>query len=321
MKRRNTKKNVMLPKLRRPRDFLLPAEKQSWAERLRRVLLVISRELKGPPGIHQANHDTVRRTLIGMGPDSDKKRNESGARMVVNLSSVNVPDFCRHGYKNVYDRQASQVTAAPRISQRRQRVDRALPIGPTVEPKDIYYGAVELAGAGIRYYGDVCLVLKPEAVPASTVILDRNSFDVDRPPVINRISSQPLNLQERARASLLLSWSGTWERDLAAMTTIRLHSIGATSTRRWTIGQIARTLVDDEDYLEVLKQDSFNVNDIQEARLFSADVALDAYISTRTSNVRFEALIWRRRRNQAEAALREAGIPVRVVGNHGRERS
>jgi hypothetical protein len=305
-----------------PDGFLLAAEKQPWAERLRRLLNLIARRFKGEPGVHHANHDTVRRALLGMGPDNAYRHHDAGARMAVNLSSANVPEFCRHGYKNTYDLQASLGAAAPRISERRERVDMALPI-ELCKRRDVYFGAVELGGAGMRYYGDICLVLKAEAVAASTVVLDRNSFDVDRAPAVDRIRALPQAQQDGARAALLRSWSGVWARDLAAMTTIRMHSAGATGTRRWTTGHVGRALVDDEDYLEVLKHGSFGVDDIQEARLFAADAALDAYVTSRVLNgpmPRLEALIWRRRRVAAEVALRAAGIPVRVVTHLGRER-
>lgn len=324
MKRRGIKKKVTLSTPHKSRDFLLPEERQSWSKRLQLTLLQISRRVKGQPGIQQANHEMVHRILIGMGPDNKIKHQESGARMAVNISSLNVPDFCNNGYRNTYDLQAIMGNEAPRISARRELVDCALPMDATVNPNDIYFGAVELTGAGVRYYGDICLVLKPEAVPASTVILDRNSFEVDRSPSSDRIRSQPESFRDQARKSLLSSWSGRLGADVAAMTTIRLHSSGSTSTRKWTTGHISRGIVDDEDYIEVIKQGSFSVSDIQEARLFSADVALDAYIASRigeASPPRFEALIWHRRRILSEVALREAGVPIRVVTHLGRERN
>lgn len=317
------RKNAAPASPRKPSDFLFPAEKQSWAERLRRALLSVSRQFKGEPGVHQANHDMVRRALVGMGPDSNSTDKESGARMVVNMSSVNVPVFCDDRYKNTYDLKASQPPGARRVSERRERVDLALPMAPGVAPENIYFGAVELNGAGMHYYGDVCLVLKPEALDDSTVVLDRNSFDVDRPPALDRIRALPEGSRHQARAWLLSSWAGRWGADLAAMATLRLHAAGAAGTRRWTTGQIARTLIDDEDYLEVLKVGSFNVGDVQEARLFSADAMLEAHIGSRIGDASppsFEALQWRRRRIRAEAALRAAGITVRVVTQLGRDR-
>ncbi len=322
MKPRKTKRQAAPHK---PRPFLLAHERQSWTERLRRLLLLLARTFKAEPGVHLANHDTVRRALLGMGPDSSSARPEAAACMAVNLSSAHVPSFCDDGYKNTYDLQATRAPDVRRISDRRLRVDQALPLGPGGSPSQVYFGAVELAGAGMRYYGDICLVLKPAAVPADTVVLERNSFDVDRLPVLDRIRSlHGESAQHNARAQLLSSWSGRWVRDLPAMATIRMHMSGQTTARRWTTGHVAQAIVSDEDYLEVLKQGTFRAQDIQEARLFVADAALDAYIDSRTGSAsppRFEELIWHRRRLHAEIALRKAGIPVRVVTHVGRMRS
>jgi hypothetical protein len=311
MKRRSIRPKVA-PLRAKTTAFLLPAEKQSWSQRLKYVLTRLGREFNAEPGMHLANHETVQRTLRGIGPDSTTARPECGVRMVVNISSAHIPAFCSDGYKNAYDLAKAAATkgspdgAAPRVSARRQRVDQALPLGP-----------------GMHYYGDICLVLKSDAVATDTVVLDRNSFDVDRPPAADRVKRQPALAQGGARASILSSWSGRWSSDLAAMTTLRMHAMGATSSRRWTIGHVARALVDDEDYVEVLKQGSFAAGDIQEARLFSADVALEAHIASRVGKAlqpRLEDLIWRRRRVLAEVALGEVGIPVRVVTHTGRER-
>ena len=46
---------------------------------------------------------------------------------------------------------------------------------PDNAPDNIYFGAVEINGAGIRFYGDVCLVLKEGAVTQETTIL-RSKF-------------------------------------------------------------------------------------------------------------------------------------------------
>ncbi|WP_047243859.1 hypothetical protein [Chromobacterium subtsugae] len=311
----------------KPAPFLQPDEQKSWAQRLKLLLLRIRREIKAPLGLHQANHETVQRTLRGMGPDSDAARPEYGAHMVVNISSAHIPAFCRSGYMNAYDLESEagmkggRPPDAPRVSDRRRRVDQALPLGSGVAAKDVYFGAVELTGAGMHFYGDICLVLNAEAVDVNTVVLDRNSFDVDRSPAVDRIGQQLPGAQAAARASLLSSWSGRWGDDLATMTTVRMHAIGVPAARRWTTGHVARVLVDDEDYLEVLKHGRFGAADIQEARLFAEDVAHEAHITSRLGKIptpRFEELIWRRRRMKAEVTLRGAGIPVRVVTHAGR---
>jgi hypothetical protein len=93
--------------------------------------------------------------------------------------------------------------------------------------------------------------------------------------------------------------------------------------RRWTLGQISRAVRDDEDYIEVLKAGSFSASSLQEARIAAADAAHDALVGSRLARgpmPRIESLIWRNRRSRAERALREAGVPVRVVTTSGRTR-
>ena len=326
MKRQRSKRKIAA----KPAPFLQPAELRSWTQRLKLLLTQIARESRAPAGLHQANHETVQRTLRGMGPDSRTQRPECGIHMVVNIPAVHVPEFCSLGYKNVYELEAQAkakgipTSTAPRVSDRRRLVDTALHAGPGVEPSNLYFGAIELAGAGMHFYGDICLVLKAQALAPDTVVLDRNSFDVDRPPISDRINRLSPDARGAARASLLSSWAGRWKDDLAVMATLRLHALGAPVARRWTTGHVGRVMVDDEDYLEVLKLGRFGAADIQEARLFAGDVALEARITSRLGKApapRFEELVWRQRRVQAEVALRKAGIPVRVVTHTGRERS
>lgn len=323
MTRRKSNKGTAPRTFPRISAFLLPAEKASWPQRLKVVVSQMLIHYKASPGIPLANLEMVRRAVDGIGPDSPNAKAEAGARMVANMSSAHVPAFCRDGYKNAYDLgrlSSSQSNESDRGKSQRKRVDNALPLPPGATPDQVYFGAVELTGAGMRFYGDICLVLKSGAVAKDTVVLDRNSFDVDRPPAIGRVLRHPD--PELARKNLLKSWAGRWDTDLASMATIRMHNSEASVSRRWTTGHIARGLVDDEDYLEVLKQGSFGAEEIQEARLFANDVAMEARIASRIGTIqtpRLEELIWRRRRVAAEAALRDAGIQVRVVTHSGRD--
>src|SRR5205807_859571 len=100
--------------------------------------------------------------------------------------SAHVPAFCeasRKGekkpYKNGYDLGKFRLGSPPPSSEPklRETVDAALPLNG-VHPEDVYFGAVELFGSGIRFYGDVCLVIARDAIAAGTLVLDRNSFDL-----------------------------------------------------------------------------------------------------------------------------------------------
>ena len=144
----------------------------------------------------KANVAACRDLIEGIDFYSGARGRDGGARMVVNISSAHVPSFCLANrnqdpkpYKNGYDLGHFHVGVVGSSSEPRLRetVDAALPLNG-VSPKDIYFGALELTGAGIRFYGDVCLVLSREEVTAKTVILDRNSFDLITPPLRDEIN-------------------------------------------------------------------------------------------------------------------------------------
>lgn len=108
-----------------------------------------------------------------------------------------------------------------------------------------------------------------------------------------------------------------------AMAALRVFLTIGTRARRWTIGQMSAAIRDDEDYMEVLRMGSFGTAQLQEARVSSSDAAQDALVGSRLRlqpPPRLEALIWRNRRSRAEAALRAAGVPVRIVTTSGRTR-
>lgn len=152
-----------------------------WNQKLNDLLGQLSGEEKS---FAEANVEAVKRSCYGYGPDAANPDPSSGARVVVNIASVHVPDFVRNGYKNGYD------LGRYRIGQDRQGdtpktrelVDDALPVS---DASNVYFGAASLTGAGIRFYGDICMVLKGKAIPASTVVLDRNSYDLVRQPFSN----------------------------------------------------------------------------------------------------------------------------------------
>lgn len=310
--------------------LLYPSEQRSWAKKLAYTLSEMAKQAKNAAGVPKANADTVARTLRGMGPDSPKVNSACGARMAVNMSSVHIPGFCSDGYKNTYDLaneakdKGLKGSEAIRVSQRRKLVDEALKECTGVEPQQLYFGAVELTGAGIPFYGDICLILKPAAVSAETSILDRNSFDVDRSPCMERIGRLPVGEQGLARAKLLKSWAGAWGRNLAEMVTVRMHTMGFASGRRWTTGQVCRSIIDDEDYIEIAKVGGFNVHEIQEARLFAADVAIQAHISVCQQTgptPSFTEMVWLHKRLNAQNALQNAGVKIRIVTRVGREKA
>jgi hypothetical protein len=126
-------------------------------------------------------------------------------------------------------------------------------------------------------------------------------------------------MRERAR-----DMSGRWHEALVPMVAIRVFEKRGVVARRLTTGQISDAVLDDEDYIEVLRIGSFGVADLQEARLSAADVALDAMTADRLRHgpvPRFEAILWRARRRRAEKALGGVGVRTAVVVSSGRVKS
>ena len=203
------------------------------------------------------------------------------------------------------------------LKKLREIVDEALPLNGA-SYKDLYFGAVELNGSGIRFYGDICLVLKAGAVPANTIILDRNSFDLIRPPIRERIK----NGAHRRREAMALA--GCWKDDLGAMAGLMVFENLGFRKRLLTTGQISAAVRSDEDYIEVLKIGSFSGSDLQEARFSAEDAACDALTGDRIGGrptPRLEALMLRHRHQRADEELRRIGVVLSPVATLGRVKS
>lgn len=292
-----------------------------WARRLASLIAAVSRRSKDDGVYARANRDSVARATSGRDPFTDAVHASAGAHMVVNLSSAHVPAFCAASerdtrpYKNCYD---LALRGGRRVSKDRVLVDESLPV---TDRATTYFGAVEINGTGIRFYGDMCLVLRE--LDPKTVVLDRNSFELLRSPVSDGSGSIKGPASLILRRQIVDAWWGRWQADLPTIAAIKVLRSVVSRDRRWTLGQISRAVRDDEDYIEVLKAGSFSASSLQEARIAAADAAHDALVGSRLARgpmPRIESLIWRNRRSRAERALREAGVPVRVVTTSGRTR-
>ena len=270
-----------------------------------------------------ANIAAISDALSGRGPGD-----RLGSHMVVNISAAHVAAVCsatRQGdakpYKNAYDLASYRVGGEPSkgASESRKTVDAALPLPAGKTPDDIYFGAMELNGTGVHFYGDVCLVLSD--VDARTIILDRNSYDLIRTPFREEIENGPLADWPKKRADKARWISGSWGQSRDTIAAIKVLGAIGFRARRLTMGQISDAVRDDEDYIELLRVGSFGTNDLAEARLTASDVAQEAAIDSRrrtTPTPTLQSLLWRHRRRNAEQELRNSGVPVRIVTTMGR---
>jgi hypothetical protein len=259
----------------------------------------------------------------------------AGAHAVANIPSVHVPAFVRASlasdlrpYKNGYDLGRYNYRVGDpepsKLESRRELVDRSLPLPGKARPCDIYFTAVELNGTGIRFYGDVALLLRRETVPNETTILDRNSFELTRDPIAKRIRNGSGRTEDQRRRSEALKLAGKWSADLCDIASIKVLDQLGTGSRQWTPGQISDALLIDEDYIEVLLTKSFSTDNLQDARFAADDAAHESLTADRCRRgplPRFESILWRHQRRNADAALQASGVWVRVVVTSGRMRS
>lgn len=295
-----------------------------WKERRTRELQNVSKRKTAQREMAIANGKTIDGIVKNIGPDPHSKAG-GGARVVFNMSSETIPKFCADStgpgakaYLNAYDVKAEKrIGGKPRgVSRRRQMVDDAVSKITKVPKEDMYFGAVELTGSGVRFYGDYCLVLK--AARDTERVLDRNSFEVARPPFAPDKELSPARME-----SAVDSIYGTWGADLGHMLVIKAFQSVPVSSRRLTLGQISAVVLNDEDYVEVVRNGSFDASDIYEVRTSATESARQAAIGDRESRGLTPTLAemqWRERRMEAEIALEKMNIVVRVVTAPGRVR-
>jgi hypothetical protein len=276
----------------------------------------------------EANRDMVLRVVSGMGPDKPTVDESSGARAVVNISAVHIPSFCKprpgeKPYKNTYDLQKEPVLGDRQpinVSSSRKAVDGVIQGGLHKQPADLYFAAVEINGTGVRFYGDMCLVLKRAAVAADTPVLTTNSYDLIRPPITPAGAAPDIP----ALTLLIDQMAGEWQANTGHLAALKSFDILQHTARRLTTGQISDAILEDEDYLEVLKAGTFGANDLQEARVSAADTAAEIQIGERTRLGPCPSLAeiqWRKQRLAAQRSLAASGVTVRVITTSGRTRS
>ena len=285
----------------------------------------VGRVQGGMAGMADANADMVRRVFYGMGPDKDERDPARGAKVAVNIAAVHVPAFCGvqgQAYKNTYDLKKTptlgEIPAGHHIPVR-TLVDSILASVTNAPAEKIYFGAVEVNGSGIRFYGDLCFILESKQIHDTTVVLASNSYDLVRPPITPAGKAPDANaLESRAQ-----TMAGLWKDDTPNMVVLKTMAVRNVAERRLTTGQISDAVLDDEDYLEVLMTGSFDVTGLQEARTSAADAAGQGQIGEQLRLgpcPTLAELQWRKHRLAAVRALQKQGVRSRVVTTSGRVR-
>ncbi len=262
----------------------------------------------------RANAAMVESTVFPASSAGPGQTENGGMRVVLNIASAHVPSFCKDGYKNVYELCVGDEQKNP--SETRKAVDAALAAAVGIEPSKTYFAAVELTGTGIRFYGDMCLVLKPDRLKDPTAILDRNSYDLSRSPIVEEINGSAAIREQKATEI-----GGLLKRDLGPMAIIKVMRQGSGRDRRLTTGEIAEQLRADEDYIEVLLEQKVDATSLSEVRLAAGDAAVEALISSRLatgSAPKLAQLTYRDQCRAASEALHDVGVALHIVTTSGR---
>jgi hypothetical protein len=286
-----------------------------------------------------ADAELVSRAMSGFGPDEDtdaSKAPQSGMRVVCNISSAHIAAVLTgesrgdpKPYKNRYDLASASKdpqtlgAVVPTPQSLREQIDSVIAkLASTSDGKDFYYAAIELNGTGIRYFGDLCMVLKPKETDANTLVLFKNSYDLSRSPLREEVfENGSLNIAKAiAKAKEL---QGVWPHDVIYMAACKILDGANPTERRITTGTVSAGVLFDEDYLEVIRLKSFGASNLEEIRLSSQDVAVEGRVADRFRSgptPSYAELQWRQRRREAERISVQEGVPARVVTTTGRTR-
>jgi hypothetical protein len=306
----------------------------TWQDKLEALLSEINNN--NVKSYRKADAELVSRAMAGFGPDSNTKVPQSGMRVVCNISSAHIAAVLTgeshkdpKPYKNRYDLVSPSKDpqtlgdVVPTPQSLREKIDSVIAkLASTSDGKNFYYAAIELNGTGIRYFGDLCMVLKPEQTDANTLVLFKNSYDLSRSPLREDVfENGSLNMAKAiAKAKEL---QGVWPDDVIYMAACKILDGANPTERRITTGTVSEGVLFDEDYLEVVRLKSFGASSLEEIRLSAQDAAVEGRVGDRLRNgpaPSYAELQWRHRRRGAERISARVGVPTRVVATAGRTR-
>jgi len=226
---------------------------------------------------------------------------QAGARMVVNIGAWSLRSFLRSGkYLNMYE---LAVIGGNGVDTTRGKVDQLLGFGHNAN--EFYFGAVALETAGVRFYGEYCMVLK--GAPNSR-IFDRDSYELVFSPLDE--------CSDEDRAELSRALRGKWDTDLAAIAALKCRDLFDDPGRLVTEGRLRDALLCGEEFIEVHRHGTFTPSDLDEVCVADVDMAMEGQIASsyeRGILPRPEDIAWIHRRVLADEALAEKNLRCRVA--------
>lgn len=241
---------------------------------------------------------------------------ECGLRVVLNLGVHALLRLLPEGrYLNLYER---PVIGGEPMSESvdRQTVDGLFGL----DGRDTYFAAVALGGAGVRFYGEYCLVLRLEEIDDDPQLCDRDSYDILLPP-----------FPSGGRLEAVRTIVGRWRADRHDMVALKVLPEVTHLRNLVTAGTISELVLKDQEFIEVHlnpRKDAvdpqpggFGSEGVMEVRQSPDEVAVATRIGQREQ---FGELLpavedeWLLRRECADRVIARAGLPARVVTTHGR---
>jgi hypothetical protein len=246
------------------------------------------------------NHQVVRQIM---------ENPESGLRMVVNISAEALLSFfASHRYYNLYEK---PVIGGERREPSKERVQVDQLLAFERDPRNFYFGAVALGGAGVRFYGEYCMAMKPDRVNSGTRIFDRDSYD---------LLLSPLKDEDDVGA-LAKKLKGNWKPDVVEMLILKLLPELRGANQLITTGTVSEMILHDQEFVEVHREGPIFPFEIEEVRQSPDEIAMEARIQARSSAgfpPTAVELRWLQQRQEVIKALERAGIRYRIVTLHGR---
>jgi hypothetical protein len=269
---------------------------ENWNERLNNWLKERSPQYKE---FYLANSSQIAESILS---------GEAALRMVINIPADALLGFLSENhYQNTYERKIRMGQDLRSVNARRKRVDKVL-FGRDADK--YYFGAVALGGCGVRFYGEYCMVLNPDAINADTRIMDRNSWDIEFEP-----------LSQYDNVEVVSHLRGSWGTDTIDIAKLKVLPQLLESVRLTTTGTVSDAILHDESFIEVHKWESFTTRMLYEVRESTAGPLIESQLRNRCNNAQSvspEEAIWMTRRAHVNSALEAARVRHRIVESGGR---